>query len=85
MKSYTITNFENSPVYGLTNFVGLSFRQNFGVQVDGFPSLIPFVGPKIKANSDSDQYVNEVITFTGMPYPDTVEHDNEYITIFYKD
>ena len=85
MRSYTITNYDNSQTAGFTNFVGLSLTQNFGVQADDFPSLIPFVGPAIRSSSDSDQYVNAVLAHTGWNEPDIVEHDNEFITMIYND
>lgn len=85
MRSYTITNYDNSQTAGFTDFVGLSLTQNFGVQADDFPSLIPFVGPAIRSSSDSDQYVNAVLAHTGWNEPDIVEHDNEFITMIYND
>lgn len=85
MRSYTITNYDNSPTAGFSDFVGLSLTQNFGVQADDFPSLIPFVGPSIRSGSDSNQYVNAVLAHTGWSEPDVVEHDGEFITIIYND
>lgn len=85
MRSYTITNYDNSQTAGFTDFVGLSLTQNFGVQADDFPSLIPFVGPAIRSSSDSDQFVNAVLAHTGWNEPDIVEHDNEFITMIYND
>ena len=83
-RSYTITTYKNSPTAEFAYFVGLSLTQNFGVQADDFPSLIPFKGPTIRPGADSDQFVNAVLAHTGWPEPDVVEHDGEFITIFYK-
>lgn len=83
-RSYTITNYSNSPASEFVDFVGLALRQNYGYTADDFPALVPFVGPPITAKTDSDQYVSAVLQHTGWAEPDVVEHDGEFITMFYK-
>jgi hypothetical protein len=85
MRSYTITNSNNSIASELSGFVGLVLTQNFGFEDDDFPCMVPFDGPPIKASADSDQYVNAVLAHTGWNEPDVVEHDGEFITIIYND